>query len=65
MIHFGGSPRNDGSLNPGNNLYVTMLSNRTRESSLEEVFARYGRVQLSTTSFSASRYLIYQWRPLG
>lgn len=39
------SSRNDGSTNPGNNLHVSGLSSRVDNRSLEELFAKYGRVR--------------------
>ncbi|KAI8585178.1 hypothetical protein BDZ88DRAFT_433754 [Geranomyces variabilis] len=44
--HGGGDRFNndDGESNPGNNLYVTNLSLRTRERDLEKLFGEYGKI---------------------
>lgn len=38
--------------NPGNNLFVTGLSHRTRERDLEKLFGEYGQVQTQPTGTS-------------
>jgi len=40
-----GGPRGDGEYNPGNNLHVSGLSSRVDTRQLEEMFAKFGRVQ--------------------
>ncbi|KAJ2999100.1 hypothetical protein HDV02_003630 [Globomyces sp. JEL0801] len=37
-------PQNDPTANPGSNLFVTGLATRVRESELEELFGKYGKV---------------------
>jgi transformer-2 protein len=45
----GGS--SDGSTNPGNNLHVSGLSSRVDNRALEELFAKYGRVQKASVMY--------------
>jgi len=35
----------DGSTNPGNNLHVSMVSNRATDTDLEDLFGKYGKLQ--------------------
>ncbi|KAJ3033180.1 hypothetical protein HDV00_006677 [Rhizophlyctis rosea] len=40
----GRDDRDDGSVNPGTNLFVTGLSHRTRDEDLEAVFGKFGKI---------------------